>query len=124
MKPGSWSGHKQSWSIEDKESAVRVCKDFFTQALTNIELKACDGTANPYLAIGSLLAAALDGINNKLQLCPPGEGDKLPNSLADSLNNLRQSQFFKNTMGTALFDCFLDIKESDSKLDVKDVDVY
>ena len=124
MKPGSWSGHKQSWAIEDKESAVRVCKDFSTQSHDNIEFKVCDATANPYLAIGSLLAAALDGINNKLQLCPPGEGDELPNNLTDCLVNLRQSQFFKDAMGTALFDCFVAIKDSDSKLADKDVDVY
>ena len=124
MKVGYWTGHKQSWAIEDKESAVRVCKDFSTQSLTNIELKVCDATANPYLAIGSLLAAALYGINNKLQLCPPGEGEELPNTLTDCLVNLRKSQFFKDAMGTALFDCFAAIKESDSKLYVEDVDVY
>jgi glutamine synthetase len=37
---------------------------------TNAELKACDASANPYLALGGLLAAGLDGVARKLE---PGE---------------------------------------------------
>lgn len=124
MKAGCWTGHKQSWAIEDKESAVRVCKDFSSQLLTNMELKVCDGTANPYLAIGALLAAALDGIKNKLDLCEPRVGDELPNNLTDCLHNLKESRFFKETMGDKLFDCFVAIKECDDKNPVKNKDVY
>ena len=37
---------------------------------TNAELKASDSSSNPYLALGGLLAAGLDGVTRKLE---PGE---------------------------------------------------
>ena len=42
-------------------------------APTNVELKASDASANPYLALAGVIAAGLDGIERGLDL-PPSSG--------------------------------------------------
>ena len=102
--------------LEDKKPAVRLCKDFSTQSPTNIELKVCDANANPYLSIGSLLAAALDGIKNPPNEFPHEKGTKLENDLEKCADNLAASNFFENAMGTALFKLFVAIKKRDATI--------
>jgi glutamine synthetase len=56
---------------------VRVASVFrgAEEASTNAELKACDATCNPYLALGGLVAAGLDGIERGLEPPEPVTGD-------------------------------------------------
>ena len=70
---------------------------------THFELKTHDASANPYIALGAVLAAGLDGVNRKLPLAAPvqidagllSEGERkerniqvLPKSLEESLSAL------------------------------------
>src|SRR5207302_11432478 len=43
---------------------------------TNAELKACDASCNPYLALGGLLAAGLDGLERGLEPPEPVDVDR------------------------------------------------
>ena len=45
------------------------------EASTNVELKAADATCNPYLAVGGLIAAGLDGLERGLEPPEPVEVD-------------------------------------------------
>src|SRR6266567_3241210 len=47
----------------------------------NLELKCSDHSGNPYLAMGAMIAAGLDGINNKID---PGEPQEIdPGNYSD-----------------------------------------
>jgi glutamine synthetase len=72
LQPHYWSSAYTAWGIENREAAVRVPSRYWddTEGSTNLELKASDASANPYIALGGLIAAALDGIEQKLD---PGD---------------------------------------------------
>ena len=57
------------------------------EASTNAELKACDASCNPYLALGGLIAAGLDGLERRLE--PPKPIDVNPATLTDDQRKRR-----------------------------------
>ena len=72
LQPHSWSSAYTIWGPDNREAAVRIPSTFASDRTgsTNAELKAADASSNPYLALGGLLAAGLDGVTRKLG---PGE---------------------------------------------------
>jgi glutamine synthetase len=93
---------------------VRVPSDPSGRCPTHIELKTLDATANPYLALGAVIAAGLDGICQNLDLGDPVTVDpghlsttelqqqgitRLPSSLAESLGHLRQDSVLLDALG-------------------------
>ncbi|KAG9080868.1 hypothetical protein FS749_007870 [Ceratobasidium sp. UAMH 11750] len=60
---GVWSGGSWvCWGRENKEAPLRLCgsgKGF------NVELKAFDGLANPYLGLAAVLAAGVTGLEGR-----------------------------------------------------------
>lgn len=101
LRPHFWAGAYVAWGVANREAALRVTRE--AGAVTRFELKAADATANPYLALGALLAAGLDGLERGLALPPEatvdpgtlGEAGRaalgmapLPASLASSLDAL------------------------------------
>ena len=67
---------------------------------TNLELKASDNTANPYISLGGVMAAALDGIRNGID---PGEGvDQDPGNLSEAEMKRRGIRRFPTTSKEAL----------------------
>ncbi len=88
----------------------------------NVEIKPVDGTANPYLTIGTLLAAALHGLDGGDRLPPSTEEDpeglpddvkaargirRLPGTLGDAVERLAASSVLREAMGDFLFETFL-----------------
>lgn len=86
------------------------------------ELRCPDPSANPYLALTGMLAAALDGIERKLT--PPAplnninvyhltkqertdrDINELPGSLAEALNELQGDDVLRDALGSLTFDTF------------------
>ena len=64
-----------------RRCACLRCSRGAEEASTNAELKAADATCNPYLALGGLIAAGLDGIERGLEPPEPVEVD--PATLAE-----------------------------------------
>ena len=71
IRPHSWSGAYQAWGIANKEAALRTIADSRTGVPTNFELKTVDATANPYLALGAIIAAGLHGLETADRLPDP-----------------------------------------------------
>ena len=69
--PHYWAGAFVCWGYDNREAPVRVASPLrgSVEGSTNAELKAADASCNPYLAVGGLIAAGLDGIERGLQ--PP-----------------------------------------------------
>src|SRR3954447_7538556 len=65
--PQSWAGAFTCWGHDNREAPLRLPSLFsgMEEASSNLELKAADATCNPYLAIGGLIAAGLDGLEGR-----------------------------------------------------------
>lgn len=102
LQPHFWSSAYTAWGPDNREAAVRIASTFASDRIgsTNAELKASDASSNPYLALGGLLAAGLDGVNRKLE---PGEPVLVdPGTLTDSERAARGIRRYPTTLGAAL----------------------
>jgi glutamine synthetase len=83
LRPQAWAGATVSWGLDNRECAVRVASPFRGREMesTNVELKACDPSCNPYLALGGLILAGLDGVKRRLE--PPDPATKDPARMSD-----------------------------------------
>ena len=99
QRPGAWAGVYRVWGYDHKEAPLRVPTER-QGAPTNVELKACDASANPYLALAGLIAAGLDGIERGLDLPPPLDFD--PGTLSDAERAARGIERLPQTLDAAL----------------------
>ncbi|HZQ37811.1 MAG TPA: glutamine synthetase family protein [Dehalococcoidia bacterium] len=102
LAPGMWSSAYSCYGFDNREATVRVPSRFrgIEEASTNLEIKAVDGSANPYLALGGLLAAGLDGIERGLE---PGEPvDVNPAELSEAERDRRKIRRYPQTLGQAI----------------------
>ncbi|GHF07798.1 glutamine synthetase [Amycolatopsis deserti] len=82
LRPDSWSGAHACWGWENREAAVRFCAATVGNPHgASVELKCADPSANPYLALATLLGLALDGVSRRLPL--PPEVTRNPSELPD-----------------------------------------
>ena len=80
----------------------------------NFELKPADGAANPYLAAGIIIAAAMAGLDAEERLPAPiqadpatlapeelvaGDARRLPADLGEAVAALAESQFARDALG-------------------------
>jgi len=102
LQPHFWSSAYTAWGFENREAALRVPSRYWDdpEGSANVELKASDASANPYIALGGLVAAALDGIEQGLD---PGEPvDVDPGNLGDDELRRRGISRFPETADAAL----------------------
>jgi glutamine synthetase len=98
------------------------------ESSTNVELKACDSSCNPYLALGGVIAAGLDGLERELELPPPVTVDpytlsdeeraaagavRHPGSLAEALEQLERDAVLMEALGARLSGSYLAVKRQD-----------
>lgn len=83
-RPHYWAGAYGVWGVENREAALRLVPPsrLLGDEVTNVELKACDASANPYLALAVVLAAGLAGVEE--ELVPPDPVQVDPGSLTDA----------------------------------------
>jgi len=102
LQPHFWSSAYTAWGVENREAAVRVPTRYWDDEAgsTNLELKASDSSANPYIALGGVMAAALDGIERGLDPGDPVNQD--PGNLSDAERQRRGIRRFPLTATEAL----------------------
>jgi glutamine synthetase len=128
--PGYWAGAYACWGFDNREAPVRVPSTFrgAEEASTNAELKACDASANPYLALGGLIAAGLRGIERRLELPEPVDVDPatlpdeererrgiapLPATQAEALDALEADEILTRALGPVLTRSYLAVRRSE-----------
>jgi glutamine synthetase len=102
LQPHFWSSAYTAWGPDNREASVRVASGAWGQEATsiNLELKASDASNNPYLALGGLIAAGLDGVARQLN---PGDATLIdPGNLSDAERNQRGIQRYPTTQAEAL----------------------
>jgi len=127
IQPNSWSGAFQCWGFDNKEAAVRVITDR-DQKIRHFELKAIDASSNPYLALGAVIAAGLDGIHQQLTLGRPVQKDpvylsndehneynsvRLPVSFGDALLHLENDTVIMRALGNELARAYIGVKNAE-----------
>ena len=102
LQPHFWSSAYTAWGIENREAAVRVPSRYWDDEAgsTNLELKASDNSNNPYIALGGVIAASLDGIKRGLDPGEPVNED--PGNLSDEERERRGIARFPTTAKDAL----------------------
>jgi glutamine synthetase len=132
LQPNRWAPTWANIGLQDRGASLRVCPIFDQPANHNfnVEYRVADATASPYLALGALAWAGLDGVKRKLALPQFTEtnfwdmsdaerqaaGAKpLPRSLAESLNLLAASDTARQWFGDEFFECYLRFKRSEMK---------
>jgi glutamine synthetase len=102
LQPHYWSSAYTVWGIENREAAVRVPSRYWDDEAgsTNLELKPSDASANPYISLGGVMAAALDGIERGLDPGEPVNED--PGNLTDAERERRGIRRYPATAQEAL----------------------
>jgi glutamine synthetase len=130
LQPGMWASAYRAWGHDNREAALRVASPLWghEEGSTNVELKACDSSSNPYLALGGVIAAGLDGVTRELEPPPPVLVDphtldeeararvgavRHPRSLGEAIGNLRGDRVLMEALGDRLSTSYLAVKESD-----------
>ena len=118
------------WAQINRSALIRIPR--FTEGrdkAMRAELRFPDPSSNPYLAFAVILAAALDGIDNKLTPPAPlnnvnlyhldaeerrkmGVGE-LPGSLAEALSELKKDEVIKSALGETIYEAFVRAKWSE-----------
>jgi glutamine synthetase len=130
LQPHFWSSAYTVWGPDNREASVRVASGLWGSEASsvNLELKASDPSNNPYLALGGLIAAGLDGIARGLQpgeatLIDPGNFSeeerkargirRYPTTLDEALNALEQDELLLDALGPQLATSYLAVKRSE-----------
>src|SRR6266849_910643 len=98
------------------------------EASTNVEIKAVDGSANPYLALGAIVAAGLDGMQRGLDPGEPVQTNphdmdeterqargirRYPTTLAEALTELEQDEVLLNALGSERAHEFISVRRAE-----------
>ncbi|MEX0297996.1 MAG: glutamine synthetase family protein, partial [Kordiimonas sp.] len=133
VKPHSWSAAFTCFGQYNREAAVRICPVFdpdgtSTERQFNLEFRVADATANPYLALGTMIRAGLEGIKNSYSPPPivnedpadmPEEKAKelgikrLPQSLNEALAAWQQDETAFDWFNKTLRRGYLDMKNAE-----------
>jgi len=131
LQPNTWSSAYTAWGPDNREAAIRVPSAFRgnESASINLELKACDVTGNPYLVLGALIAAGLDGVERGLSLPEPALADpaamteqertarrivRLPRSLDEAITALEADTYLRDQFPKRLLVAYTAVKRSEA----------
>jgi len=107
------------WGLDNRSAMVRVPPERAEGA--RMEVRLGDATANPYLIMAAVTAAAYLGISNELTLPTPLEGygydpesaPMLPSSLNEALDALEEDTELGDALGTYFVTSFLQYKRDE-----------
>ncbi len=126
--PHSWSGAFNCWGFDNREAAIRVPTNPTPPSPTHMELKTVDASANPYIALGAVIAAGLDGLRKHLTLAEPVQCDpgslseaerhdrgvhRLPETLGVAIEQLSQDSVLLDALGAALAKAYMAVKNAE-----------
>jgi glutamine synthetase len=131
LLPHYWSSAYGAYGFDNREGAIRIPSPFWGREAQsiNLELKPADHSGNPYLSMGALMAAGLDGIKNSIDPGEPQEIDpgnysdeeregrgirRLPTSLDEALDELERDQVLLDALGPLLASSYIAVKRNES----------
>src|SRR5690606_10785919 len=102
---GTFAPTSMSWSRDNRTAGFRLCGEG-TKAV-RIECRIGGADLNPYLAFAALIAAGLAGIDERLELAEPFEGDayqaseapQIPKTLREATECMAGSEMLRTAFG-------------------------
>jgi glutamine synthetase len=116
LRPDRWAPTSADLGVQDRGSAIRICPVAAGSPESiarqfNVEFRVADAAASPYLALGALVHAGLDGIRHHRRL-DDTPAAPLPTSLGAALDRLAASADAATWLG-ALHPVYLKFKRSE-----------
>ncbi|QBJ96486.1 glutamine synthetase [Rhodococcus sp. ABRD24] len=110
---------RATWGHDNRAAMCRVIGSPGDSS-SRIENRVGEPAANPYLYIGSQIAAGLDGIRNRTDPGPRENAPysatsrpRLPTTLMEAVDELRDSKFFRREFGDDYIEWLLTVKDSE-----------
>jgi glutamine synthetase len=131
LRPNRWAPTWANVAARDRGAGIRICPIYGREnpaAQFNIEYRVADAAASPYLALGALIWAGVDGIRQERSLPPEparsfwemSEAEraaagarKLPQSLEEALAELAASAAARDWFGETFFNAYLSFKRAE-----------
>jgi glutamine synthetase len=133
LAPGRWSVGGLFLGENNREALLRICPLFNTSGADhrkqfNLEYRGADATSNPWIALGVLIRAGLEGIRGGLPAPDVVSGDpealseeqlasashgSMPASLADALAGLEADATVSSWLPPRLLETFLTVKRAE-----------
>jgi glutamine synthetase len=124
LLPGSWSPAHICWGVGNRAALIRIP----SMSARRFEYRSGDNAANPYIFLTCLLAAGLDGIENKITPPDPVEEDVghlsadeckarelvfLPRTLPEALAAFESNTVLACALGPVIHPGFIKVKRSE-----------
>lgn len=134
LRPNRWAPTWTNLGVQDRGASLRICPTFGSDGAAhqfNVEYRVADAASSPYLALGALVWAGVDGIRNKRTLPPPPErsfwdmdetertalgAHPLPRSLSEALDNLEASGEARDWFGETMLGVYLRFKRAELRV--------
>jgi glutamine synthetase len=134
LTPNRWAPTWTNLGERDRGASLRVCPVFAPEnaddaaAQFNLEYRVCDAAASPYIALGALVFAGVDGIRRGLELPPRPDKNfwemsepereaagarMLPRTLSEALHLLSATPQAKEWFGERFLEVYLTFKRSE-----------
>jgi len=132
LQPSRWAGVWQCWGRETREAALRFITGVqgTEEWAANAEIKCFDATGNPYLIVGTVIAAGLAGVAEELRLPAEITGDpmgfdaerlmlsgvrRLPTNPLEAADALADSKVLAEAMGVEMHDALLTVRRAEAE---------
>ena len=110
---GTFAPTKAVWSMDNRTAGYRICGSDTTAV--RVECRVGGADLNPYLAMAALLAAGIDGIENKRELEPEFVGNayhgkevrEIPTTLRAAAEVLDTSKMLREALGDEVVDHYV-----------------
>lgn len=132
LTPNKWAPTRADIAVRERGASLRVCPVFGalnaieTARNYNVEFRTADAAASPYLTLGAIIFAGVDGMVRKLELPPEqntqsgtttGNADAfkpLPTSLDEALDALDATAAAREWFGSTHFEAYLRAKRAEA----------
>jgi glutamine synthetase len=117
LTPNRWAPTIIDLVQQDRGASLRICPTFAAATEEekarqfNVEFRPTDASASPYLALGAIVYAGVDGLRRALPL--PTDAPSLPRSLSDALDRLAGSEAARGWFGPVHLDAYLRHKRAE-----------
>jgi glutamine synthetase len=132
LAPHRWSAGAACLGAQNRETLLRIPPSIAgagePAAQMRLEYRGADAAANPYLALGAIVHAGLDGVQRELAPASVLDRDPallddaqsraygvgaLPSSLAEALQALADDEAARGWMGPLLYDAYVAVKRAE-----------
>jgi glutamine synthetase len=122
LVPNAWAPTLIDLVRQDRGASLRICPVFAAADAEeaarqfNVEFRVCDAAASPYLALGAVIFAGVDGIRRALPLPATGTTARsLPASLDQALELFAASETVAQWFGPTHSDAYLRFKRVEAE---------